>query len=70
MRLVGKYGLRRAGDGEGIEKAGQDGEQHDEHQSGTELLQHWLILQASPAAETKRSISLMPTNGTIMPPRP
>ena len=68
--LGGEDRLAEAGDREGIEEPGDRGQDHDHHEGGAELLQHGFVLQARPMAVMARSISLMPMNGTISPPRP
>ena len=68
--LVGEEQAGEAGDGQRIGEAGEHGQAEEHDQGGAELGQHGWFPQARPTAVTARSISLMPTNGTTIPPRP
>src|SRR5580698_4898993 len=69
-RLMREKKLGDAGETQGIDQAGDQGHQHDQHDGGADLFQHGLLLQARPAAVTAMSISLMPMKGTMIPPSP
>ena len=71
--LVGEDGLGDAGDEAGIEHAGAHGQQKtqdDERGTKTAEIDGISSCHASAAPPRSRSISLMPMNGTISPPRP
>ncbi len=71
-RLVRERRLRHAGDDERIGDSGDQRQQHEQHEGGTKGGVHTISLQrqARWAAASTRSISLMPTKGTIRPPTP
>ena len=68
--LMRKDELRDPGHAERIDEAGDDGHDDDHHDGGADLAQHRSDPQARPMAVTARSISLMPMNGTMIPPTP
>src|ERR1700731_5391410 len=68
--LVRKEQLGQSGHTERVDETGQDRHEDDHQDGGTDLADHGGFLQARPTAVTKRSMSLMPTNGTAMPPSP
>ena len=68
--LVGEDEAGQARDGQRVGEAREHGQAEEHDQGGAELGQHDGFPQARPTAVTARSISLMPTNGTTIPPRP
>src|SRR6516165_3825252 len=70
IRLTGEEKLREPGHAQGIGQACDDRHQDDHDDSGSDLSQHYCSPQARPAADTAISISLMPMNGTMIPPTP
>ena len=68
--LMRKDELRNAGHAERVDEAGDDGHHDDHHDGRADLAEHMGDPQARPMAVTARSMSLMPTNGTMMPPTP
>ncbi len=59
--------LRDPGDDERVDDPGQDGEGEEDDDARR---RSWRRIRRSPARPTMRSISLIPTNGATMPPRP
>src|SRR5512134_2123384 len=70
VRLARECDLGDPGHRERIEESGDDGKGNDEHQSGAKLSQHDIHPYARPRVVTITSMILMPTNGTMRPPRP
>ena len=68
--LVGEDEAGEPGDRQGVGQASEHGHADEHHQGRAELVEHGGNPQARPMAVTARSISLMPTNGTTIPPRP
>jgi hypothetical protein len=66
--LPGKEELRHAGDDAGVHQTGDGAEQEGEYDRGAEQVsEHG---HTKPRAVRRRSMSLIPTNGTIRPPSP
>ena len=70
FRLMGKEGSRDARHAERIGKTEKQREEQDEDDGRTDFFQHGFFPQTRPSAVMTTSMSLMPTNGTMMPPAP
>ena len=76
--LMVEQDLGCTGHGQRISEPGYDGHADDHNDGRTDVLQHgsgslkpgWERNQASPTVVISISISLMPTNGAMMPPSP
>ena len=68
--LAREEGLGDAGHAERIDQAGEDREETIMTIAGLSCFSIGGILYARPRAVMAMSIALMPTNGTMMPPRP
>ena len=64
--LVGEQGLGDAGHGQRVEEAAEHGEHGHHAQGGDQLSSHHF----TPRAEMTTSMTLMPTNGVMIPPTP
>src|SRR6185295_14736006 len=70
VRLIRKHGLGDAGDSQWVDQTGDHRHDDDHHDRGADVFHGCGLLQARPTLVTSRSMSLMPTNGTMMPPTP
>src|ERR1700722_19701086 len=68
--LVREHGLGNAGHQQRIDQTGDHRHRDDHHDRGANVFHLLWPLQARPIEVTSMSISLMPTNGTMMPPTP
>ena len=64
--LVGEQGLGDTGHGQRVEEAAEHGEHGHHAQGGEQLPSHHF----TPSAEMTTSMTLMPTNGVMIPPTP
>ena len=69
-RGIREEGRGRAGHDQRIEHPGQQGEGSKQHERRTQLVPHGVVGHETPSAVSAMSISLIPTNGAMMPPSP
>ena len=70
IRLPGEQCLGDTGHGQGVGEAGDQHEPHENDNRRTKLFQHGASPQTRCSVVTTTSITLMPTNGMRIPPRP
>src|SRR5580692_8574131 len=70
LRLLRENHLRETGHDHGIDDAGENHENDRQAQSRSKFFEHDLLLYARCSATRILSISQIPGNGTMIPPRP